>query len=240
MLTLTKFKRFLEIPSDRVEKDELLGELIDDAIGEADRVSGRTLEFAEHTVYIDGNGNDSIDLADAPVYNVTELKFWNGEDYVDLLDAGDTIEDNVIYTGGFKIKLKGGYVFPKGVLNILVVYSSGYKWADEWAGNTVYLEENIVIYNGQLYECTESHTSSLVFDLTKWQVLSVETVPADLEKAVKYNAALLFNESPAGKNLYAKTAENIGGASSKGTNYDFDAMRGYYTKTYEAYRKVNL
>ncbi len=240
MLTLTKFKRFLEIPDDRIEKDMVLQEFIDDAIGESNRVSGRTLEFSEHTIYLDGTGNEEIELTEAPVYNVTELKFWNGEDYVDLLDADDNIADTVVYQGGFRIKLKEGYRFYKGVLNIMITYNAGYKWADHWSANIVYLQGNHVVYNEQLYECTTAHTSSTTFDVTKWETLSVEVTPPDLEKAIKYNAALIFYESPAGKNLLAKSSENLGGASSKGTNYDFENMREYYTKTYESFRKVNI
>lgn len=240
MLTLQKLKRFLEIPDERTEKDELLAEFINDSIGEANRVSGRMLEFSEHTVYIDGTGTDVIELGDAPVYNVTELKYWNGEDYTELLEAGDTIEDTVMYPGGFKIKLKNAYIFYRGVLNIMVGYSAGYKWADEWQTETAYLEGNNVIYNNQLYLCSTAHTSSSVFEPGNWNAESIETVPADLEKALKYNAAVLFYESPAGKNLLARTSENIGGASSKGTSYDFEAMREYYSKTYEAYRKINV
>lgn len=240
MLTLSKLKGFLEIPEDRTEKDVILSEFIDDAIGEANRISGRMLEFSEHTVYLDGTGTDVIELGDAPVYNVTEMKYWNGEDYVDLLEPGDTIEDIVLYPGGFKIKLKNAYVFYKGVLNIMVSYSAGYKWADEWKTGIAYLAGNHVIYNNQLYSCITPHASSSVFEAEKWLAESVETVPGDLEKAIKYNASVLFYESPAGKNLLARTSENIGGASSKGTSYDFEAMREYYTKTYEAYRKMNV
>lgn len=240
MLTLSKLKRFLEIPEERTEKDDLLAEFIEDSIGEANRVSGRVLEFSDHTVYIDGTGTNVIELGDAPVYNVTELKYWNGEDYTDLLEAGDTIEDVVIYPGGFKIKLKNSYLFYKGILNVMVSYSAGYKWADEWQTETEYLEGNIVIYNNQLYTCSVAHTSSSIFEPGNWQSESAETVPADLEKALKYNAAVLFYESPAGKNLLGRTSENIGGASSKGTSYDFEVMREYYTKTYESYRKINV
>jgi hypothetical protein len=240
MLTLTKFKRFLEIPEERIEKDTVLQEFIDDAIGEANRVSCRTLEYSEHTIYLDGTGTEEIELTEAPVYNVTELKYWNGEDYVNLLDSGDNIEDIVIYSGGFKIKLKEGYNFYKGVLNIMITYRAGYRWADGWAENTAYLIGNNVIYNNQLYECVTAHTSSSTFDITKWETLSVEVTPPDLEKAIKYNAALIFYESPAGKNLLAKSSENLGGASSKGTNYDFGNMREYYIKTYESFRKTNI
>jgi hypothetical protein len=240
MLTLTKFKRFLDIPEDRTEKDTLLQEFIADAIGEANRVSNRVLEFSEHTVYLDGTGTNEIDLTEAPVNEITELKYWNGEDYVDLPDSGDTLEDIVIYPGGFKIQLRNNYMFYKGVLNIMVSFTSGYRWADEWRENTAYAEENIVIYNDVLYKCITAHTSSDTFDITKWEALDAELIPQDLEKAIKYNAALLFYESPAGKNLFAKSSENLGGASSKGTNYSFEEMRQYYMKTYEQYRKENI
>lgn len=240
MLTLTKFKRFLEIPEERIEKDTVLQEFIDDAAGEANRISGRTLEFSEHTIYLDGTGSEELDLTESPVYNVTELKYWNGEDYVELLDPDDTLEDMVVYLGGFKIKLKEGYRFYKGVLNIMVTYSAGYKWADDWKVDSAYFIGNIVMYNDQLYECTTDHTAMLPFYEPHWDLLSVETTPKDLEKAIKYNAALIFYESPAGKNLLAKSSENLGGASSKGTNYDFENMREYYTKTYESYRITNI
>lgn len=240
MLTLSKFKRFLEVPDNRTEKDIALREFIEDAAGEANRISSRTLEFAEHTLYLDGTGSNELELAEAPVYNVSELKYWNGEDYIDLLEAGDTLEDNLIYTGGFKVKLKNGYRFHKGVLNIMITYTAGYKWADEWKIEKLYFIGNYITYNSQLYVCISDHTSSDTFDPTKWEELSIETTPADLEKAIKYNAALIFYESPAGKNLLAKSSENLGGASSKGTNYDFENMRSYYMSTYESYRKMNL
>lgn len=240
MLTLTKFKRFLEIPDDRTEKDAVLRDYIEDAIGEANRVSCRTLEYSEHTVYLDGNGSEELELPEGPIYNVSELKFWNGEDYTDLLEPGDTLEDHLLYTGGFKIKLKSGYRFYKGVLNIMLTYSAGYKWADEWQQSKAYFIGNNVMYNTQLYECTADHNSASLFEADMWSVLSVETTPADFEKAIKYNAALIFYESPAGKNLMAKSSENMGGTSSKGTSYNFESMREYYTKTYEAYRKFNL
>lgn len=239
MLTLTKFKAFLDIPPERTEKDSLLQEFIDDAIGEADRIANRTLEFSEHTIYLDGSGSNILELTEAPVQEVTELKYWNGEDYTDLLDAGDTLEDIVEYTGGFSVCLKKNYLFCKGVLNIMVTFTSGYKWADDWKTNTAYLVDNLAVYNGNLYKCLTVHTSTGVFDNTKWEIEPALSTPADLEKAIKYNAAIMFYESPAGKNLFAKSSENLGGASSKGTNYDFKAMRDYYISAYESYRKLN-
>lgn len=238
MITVANLKSFLGVTV--ADKDTLLQECIDDAHGEANRTSGRELEYSEHTIYIDGSGSDIIQLSEAPIVEVTELKYWNGEDYVDLLDAGDTIADNIVYLGGFSVKLKGGYIFYKGVLNIMVTFTAGYRYADLWQASKAYLLGNYVIYNGSLYVCSTAHTSGVAFDASKWTAKTVEVVPNDLEKAVKYNASIIFYESPAGKNLLAKTSENMGGQASKGSGYDFEKMREYYMKTYEAYRKINI
>ena len=61
-----------------------------------------------------------------------------------------------------------------------------------------------------------------------------------LAKAILYNAAMIFYESPQGKNYFAKTSENLGGASSKGTGFDFDAIKKEYIDLYNQNRVVNI
>lgn len=242
MLTLTKFKRFLEIPDDTTSADGFLTDCINDAIGEANRVTNRALEYAEHTVYIDGSGSDILFLPDGPVIAVSEIKVWDGNDYTtDFFTSPDTVSNSIIYPGDFKIKLLKGYSFSQSALNYKITYTAGYLSADEWKASYAYLIGNQVVYNNNFYTCSTNHTSGSVFDVTKWTaVTGIESVPADLEKAIKYNAALIWYDSPAGKSMLGKTSDNIGGQSSKGAGYDFEKWREYYTKTYEAYRRHNI
>ncbi|KXK56253.1 MAG: hypothetical protein UZ05_CHB002000266 [Chlorobi bacterium OLB5] len=239
MLTLTKFKRFLGVDSSNTDKDVVYQEFINDAIGEAERTTNRVLKFNTVKVHLNGNGTDTLILPEWPVYRVTKLQYFNGSDFVDIINSPDTIANSIRIINGYKIKFIKSYSFQCGVENIYLEFEAGYQFADEWVTGHAYLVGNNVVYNSQLYKCITAHTSG-TFDVTKWELLTVELIPTDLEKAVKYNAAMIFYESPAGSGWFMKNSSNTGGQSSDGFTIGKDKMIDYYTRTYEAYRKRNI
>ena len=239
MITLAKFKRFLAILDSNTTKDVELQEFIDDAIGEADRIANRKLEYGSHVVYVEGNCKNYMFLNQGPVHAISEIKVWDGEDYTDdLFTDSDTVANSIIYPGGFKVQLLKGYTFSG---SLKITFTAGYRYADKWAASKAYLVGNLVLYNGTLYECATAHTSATTFAVgSNWTELNVETPPADLEKAVKFNAAVIFYESPVGEGWFMKNSSNTGGQSQDGFTIGKDKMVEYYTKTYEAFRIPNF
>lgn len=242
MLTLDKYKRFLGIATTETGRDTQLNEFIADAVGEAKRATNRKqLHYGLVQVYIDGSGTNELILPEFPVASVTVLKYWNGTEYTDIVTAsGDTISNSLIIVQPYKIALNKGYTFPEGSNNIYAEFYAGYLWADAWAASKAYVLDNLAIYNSTLYKCTTAHTSASTFDATKWEAQTVEVIPADLEKAVKYNAAMIFYESPAGMGWFMKQSSNVGGAAIDGFSISKDKMVDYYTATYNYYRKRNI
>jgi hypothetical protein len=201
MLTLAKFKAFLEIDAANTSKDDVLQSFIDDAIGEANRATDRKLQYQSHQVYLDGYGDNTLNLPQRPIVSVTSIKYYDGNEYTDL---GAT----VIITGGYQIMLTDK-IFPCGKKNILIEFNAGYLWADEWIISHAYVIGDKVIYNNNLYICNTNNNDA-VFTIAKWDLAPAEIVPADLEKAIKYMAAAEWYESPAGKEWFMKASENVG------------------------------
>jgi hypothetical protein len=191
MLTLAQIKVFLAITG--TADDSILNACIADAKGEADRATNRQLATGSVTEYIQSNGGKSLVLGEFPVTAITSLQYFDGTDWVDIVESPDTIADSLLTLPGGVVEFIKSFTFPSG--RVKAVYTAGYS------------------------------------DLT---------VPADIHKAIKYNAAVIYYDSPAGQGWFMKQSANTGGHSSEGYTIGRDKMVEYYEKTYSAYRKVNI
>jgi hypothetical protein len=236
MLTLAQIKVFLAITG--TADDAILNACIADAKGEADRATNRKLAYAERTVYLQGNGSNSLQLGQWPIAAVTTLQYFDGTNWIDIVVSPDTITDSILILNAGRIEFIKPYWFPCS--RIKVVFNAGYLWGDAWAATTTYAVDDYVIYNNTLYKCITAHTSGATFTAANFEAQTVEAVPADLEKAIKYNAAVIYYDSPAGQGWFMKGSANTGGQSSEGYTIRRDEMIKYYEKTYSAYRKVNI
>ncbi len=198
MFSLEKYKRFLSIAANNTDKDVFLQECIDFAVGEAERSTNRVLSYRLVKRYLSGDGSNTINLREYPVGLVTVLKYFDGSAYVDILTSPDTISNSVVLVKPYKAAFIKDYCFACGTDNIYTEFYAGFKWAAAWAASKAYLVNDLVMYNSNMYICDTAHTSGSVFDASKWSLHEVAVIPADLEKAMLYNAAMIFYESPAG------------------------------------------
>lgn len=56
-----------------------------------------------------------------------------------------------------------------------------------------YLESDVVLYNGNLYRCISPHTSTLSFDMSKWEVIYASINEWDTEVAYKTGTTVVHN-----------------------------------------------
>ena len=236
MITLNKLKSFLEISPRNTTKDELLADCILGATAELCGLVNRELLRKSNCETINGSGSKFGYLKNYPVASVSTLQISGPEGFSDLLAPPDTINDSLLIFDAGIIFLKKVYTFPAGEKNIYVEYESGYTPVDDWAPDTRYNVGEIVIYSGTLFECVMEHISEAEFRKEYWSETKVATVPADLEKAVKYLAAKQFYDSPAGKNLLMKKSESTTAAFSKSIVYRDIEIESIINK----YKKLNI
>ena len=194
----------------------------------------RSFEHSGYTEICSGTGGTTLVLENYPASAVSKVEIFKGESWDDIFTPPDTFSGCALLLKEVGIiKLMRSYEFPKGEQNIRVTYSAGYKFADEWEPNRHFSAGNTARYNNIIYTCTEDHTSVTVFDETKWEADPAKAVPESLAKAILHLSAKQFYESPAGKNLFMKSSENI---SDKQTNYkDIDIERIIHT-----FRNMNV
>lgn len=236
MLTLKKFKRFLEISPDNLTKDEFLQECISASVAELNGLVNRRLDFKIYSETINGSGNKFAYLSNFPVLKIKTLQLSTPDGFSDIINQPDTISDSVLIFDAGIIFLKKGYIFPAGDKNIYAEYESGYAGADSWQINTKYNINEFTLYTGSIYRCIAEHISGETFDEDKWQLTSAGLVPADLEKVLKYLAAKQFYESAAGKNLLLRKAETTGGNFSRSLVYKTPDIENIIN----SYKKANI
>jgi hypothetical protein len=222
MITLSDFKKFLEIDPANTSKDDLLQECITSAVNEINSLTNRLLDSGLRREVFDGNGTQFAFLKDFPVSQITNLQARTPDGFTDIIKTPDTINDSLNLIDGGKLCLLKGYIFPLGESNILAEYEAGYISADDWKPNTKYLEGVYVVYINILYRCLNDHISGGTFESESdyWQQLTIKPAPADLKKAVRYLAAKNFYDSPSGKNIFLKRSESFPGAYSKSIVYE--------------------
>src|SRR5437870_4119312 len=96
MLTLTKFKRFLEISPANTTKDEFLLECISSAVQEINGLVNRRLDFAVRKETINGSGNKFGYLGSYPVSAVNTLQHSTYNGFTDIIISPDTIADTLL------------------------------------------------------------------------------------------------------------------------------------------------
>lgn len=104
----------------------------------------RDLRQTDYTEELDGLGSQFLFVAQKPIVTVTSVK----EDET-LIDAGDY----VIYRARGEIKLTSAFetgrgivgTFPRGDLNMEVIYTAGYKLEGAISGNEIALPKDINI-----------------------------------------------------------------------------------------------
>ncbi len=96
----------------------------------------------------------------ATFYNRDAVASFDGKTYVCVVPHTST----QFYDDYFNIE-PSGEVKPYWVLML-----DGQSWVGEWTPTTAYTISNIVLYAGTVYKCTTNHTSTTLFDPTKWQI----------------------------------------------------------------------
>lgn len=75
-----------------------------------------------------------------------------------------------------------------------------------WSANRLYKVNIAVLYNGQIYVCTEEHTSTPIFDKAKWKSVSGSSLIDTWKPNTKYNKDDIIIEN---SNLYICTNTHI-------------------------------
>lgn len=235
MITLNSFKRFLDISADNTSKDKLLNDCISSAVGELNCMVNRELDYKLHKETINGSGNKFGYLANFPVISINVLQESTAEGLTDIVLPPDNVKEiTVLFDAGI-IFLKKGYIFPHGEKNIYVEYESGFAAADAWEANIKYYVNELRVFNNIVYICIEEHIAGDSFDRDKWEEYAGKPAPADIEKAVKYLAAKIFYESPAGKSIFMKRSEGTGGNVPKSIVYKEPDLE----RIINSYKKLN-
>src|SRR5512138_2228974 len=152
MITLHQLKSFLSISTIDGTYDAMLQSFINDAVSELDALCSRQFEHCEHTDITNGSGGITLILSSYPVSDVTSIEVLIDDEWKNIFTDRDDITNSAIVLKELGIiKLLRSYIFPKGEMNIKVVYSAGYKYADDWQPNTHYSANELVRYNGIIY-----------------------------------------------------------------------------------------
>jgi hypothetical protein len=178
-------------------------------------------------------GNPSLDpnnnnpMSGAIYYNTTmnRLMIYDGVAWVSLVGIFITgsdapgVDDGA--DGDFYVQMPAGTLYgPKAggewPAGIAIAGVGPVPWTapTAWAGSTVYTvgpPASLVLYGGELYVCTTSHTSTASFDSSKWikvfsEVSSVSST--DITDSTSFGRALLVAVSVAAQ----RTALGIGSA----------------------------
>jgi len=225
MITLNQIKNFLNISSDETSKDDLLKSFISNATGEINSLCSRRFDYSTHTEISSGTGGITLVLDNYPVSEVETVEILAGDEWENLFKGTDKFSTCAILLKEVGIiKLLKSYTFPKGERNVRILYSAGYKFADEWKPEVIYSIDDRVKFNKLIYKCIEEHTSGNEFDVTKWELDPAKPVPEALAKAVMYLAAKQFYESPAGKILFMKSSESYGNNQSNYKDIDISQI----------------
>lgn len=125
LITLAQAKTHLKISGST--EDTLLEEMINRSGQVCASYAGRNFKSAQRTEYYDGNGKSKIELMNFPVtaitsVNIDPLRLWSSSTALDV--STDLILDG--QAGILQIS-NGRFIFTKGLGNIRVIYTAGYK-----------------------------------------------------------------------------------------------------------------
>jgi len=122
LVTLELVKQHLEVPSTNVSQDAKLSLLIDVGSEHVELFCQRTFAEATYTRQYDGTSQSELVIDEFPVSSITSLHIDNGRDFdtTALVDVGDyeLISPNTLRLHSSR--------FPRGSLNVKVVYTAGY------------------------------------------------------------------------------------------------------------------
>ena len=122
ILTISDLELYLQKTITGTSDEDLYSYLITAVQSEAQHICNRYFEETDYTEKYDGNLQDELLLKNYPVISVTSVTIIDTDDsIISSLDmdsiATDQIQGSIYYKGSF----------PKGRMNISVVYSAGYS-----------------------------------------------------------------------------------------------------------------
>lgn len=141
LCTAAEFKAWRGVTG--TDWDTLIGDLIDSAQAEIERLCGRTaggFESASFTEVFDGDGSQTLRVSNGPISSITSITVGNS-DPVTLSADSYTFKDRTIsrlpFNGGGSFVSRDGWgdplpigsrspCFDEGVQNVTVVYTGGY------------------------------------------------------------------------------------------------------------------
>ena len=171
--------------------DTVIGNLLDSAQAEIERLCGRTaggFEAGTFTEYFDGDGSQVLEVSNGPISSITSIKVGNS-DQTTLDASGYTFKERTI----LRIPFDGGGgprrdswgqqlpmgsrspCFPEGFKNIEVVYSTSgevtddletvlFKWVDHLLASRGRDAEKLTVARGNT-----NHTLRAIPDFDAWK-----------------------------------------------------------------------
>lgn len=242
MISLNELKYYLKLNDSDLEsaavltRDSFLNSLISSAISDLNSMLNRKLQFAEYLEIIKNNySGHYIFLNNAPILEVTSLKYWSGDVYADAYGSPEELSESIELLGSF-ISLRNKNVM---YLDLKIEYSAGYNFealTGLLSGNaatniitgtdTLFTEElneldNIIIDGETKYILEITNNTELILNsnLASDHSQSIgyyNDYPEDLREACKKIAAYNYLESRQGEGTLNKSQQNInlGGTAS--------------------------
>lgn len=215
MIPLAELKSYANITG--TDKDAALQGFINSATSILNKNCNRVFLRNDYTEVIKScNFTDKLYLSNAPINEVTSIKYWDGEEYTDLLSSPDTIENSIENYQDYLLLRKGYSFYGK---DIQVEYNAGYTF-QVGTGKVKQLngETSVIGLGGTQFESEIEVGDYICFDGLKRLVSAVDddthltvteavtedhlssaftisNVPYDIEQACKELACKLFYDS---------------------------------------------
>lgn len=239
-MTLAEIRKYLQLQDTDTVHDELLSSFIDATVTEIETRCNRSLCFGQYvTTIINNVSHNTITIPVTPVHSVSEIRYFDGEQYSDLFD--DAVSNHIrIMSDIGMVKLNDGLSVRN--LDLQVVHESGYKFKhcvgtisiDAGSLNvdgvgTLFTTElavgDKIVVNGvtRVVATITDNTNMTINQSLESNVSGatyvVNNFPDDLRNVAVKIASYMFLESPHAENFLHRSSGNFNLNSGAGDVY---------------------
>ena len=129
LCTLDEAKAFLKIPTTSNSDDAQVELIVNGAWASAESYTGRRFVSTARTEYYDGDGTDTLCLAQYPITAVSSLNIDNNRSFASLTDIDVSTSLQIAKESGIITLWNYASTFTAGIGNVKIVYTAGYTSA---------------------------------------------------------------------------------------------------------------